>query len=1262
MVLSLRRSGRVQVFARTANAPEPSSTNRHGQASGGGRDQSIWYDDEDDNGFQLLNEVESGGTLSSLFTILSLFTEGINLRYEDVGSEHVSPPAPRMHRAASLDASSALSRADLTSGRAETVPHFPSPLSHEASIGATEEPRYSPATTHTDSGTVPSLEAGGSSIDPDSPQTTRTAVPGSHGPDTAAECKTPPRSRAAASPSRDTFVDNGQEAEEATIARAAVDATLAVIPAEAFRRLTRRYPNASAHIVQVILTRLQRVTFQTSHKYLGLTKELVRTEKALNDLACHPLPAAFYETGGMSRLRSRFAPQTTMTDEPEPLDLDYFALDPSSSDAGPDRGLVNLPTPGPAQPAHAALRMTSRTSQPAHSAAATLTLSPMKTGSATFSSDRSEHRLGRPFGVDRRTSLREVFPRSPGLQMARQAPSLASIGATSLHDFDLRESVMECIAKSIGLLQSPLSGINSVEASPFIAPADRNTSSRPLPFRSGLGSLSFLGLNGVDDESSVTMSSVVSQALAQEELENQVEILFFPRGSTLVDAGERNSGLYYVIDGFVDVYMSTDSSGVDIRSTDDARLGRSANELGGAVAGTRRSSSHGKDATAVPASTKPPTRPRPQKALFSIKPGGIAGYLSAISGFPSYVDLEAKTDVYVGFLPARALEGIMDRKPIVLLTLAKRLLSLLPPLSKPNHRFIGPRALTELAVRHIDTSLDWMATEAGQASAVACTPRISRSNPRNAEQVIYREGERSDSFYMVISGRLRSIIEPKEGVVEVVAEHGQGDSIGELDCITASPRPSTLHAIRDSELVRMPMTLFNAISVRHPPITIQVSRIIASRVRAQVDSVRKTKFSGRGGATELGKNNFNLKTVAVVPNTRHVPIVDFASRLKSSLEDIGAPTLYLNQATVLSVLGRHAFSRIGKLKLAGWLAETEQKYRIVLYVADTPVSSPWTQTCIRQVGVHQIAQWTRSPTDVFFCQADFVMLVSDGGADPAIGEYERLLSSMKTTARKELVLLHPDRNVPAGSTRPWLKVRCLERCVDILDLTVSQTQPRPWIHAHHHVQLAGSTPLVVPHGEGPPPVVALRHLKERVQGQISKYRRSGPAVYNPTVFTDDFARLARRLCGKSIGLVLGGGGARGISHIGVLRVLQERNIPVDMIGGTSIGSFIGGLYARNADLISTLGRAKTFAARMSSMWRIATDVTYPIVAYTSGHLMNRGERATAARDESKADDRPAESGIYKSFYDYHIEVSLWARLRCSTTDAYESFESSRISG
>ncbi len=46
-----------------------------------------------------------------------------------------------------------------------------------------------------------------------------------------------------------------------------------------------------------------------------------------------------------------------------------------------------------------------------------------------------------------------------------------------------------------------------------------------------------------------------------------------------------------------------------------------------------------------------------------------------------------------------------------------------------------------------------------------------------------------------------------------------------------------------------------------------------------------------------------------------------------------------------------------------------------------------------------------------------------------------------------------------------------------------------------------------------------------------------------------------------IGLVLSGGGARGAAHVGVLQVLEQMQIPVDYIAGTSMGAIIGGLYA-----------------------------------------------------------------------------------------------------
>lgn len=56
--------------------------------------------------------------------------------------------------------------------------------------------------------------------------------------------------------------------------------------------------------------------------------------------------------------------------------------------------------------------------------------------------------------------------------------------------------------------------------------------------------------------------------------------------------------------------------------------------------------------------------------------------IASLSGFASYVDIRAKTDTYVGFLPSNAMERLLEKRPIVLLTLSKRLLSLLSPLGK----------------------------------------------------------------------------------------------------------------------------------------------------------------------------------------------------------------------------------------------------------------------------------------------------------------------------------------------------------------------------------------------------------------------------------------------------------------------------------------------------------------------------------------------------------------------------------------------------
>jgi lysophospholipid hydrolase len=103
----------------------------------------------------------------------------------------------------------------------------------------------------------------------------------------------------------------------------------------------------------------------------------------------------------------------------------------------------------------------------------------------------------------------------------------------------------------------------------------------------------------------------------------------------------------------------------------------------------------------------------------------------------------------------------------------------------------------------------------------------------------------------------------------------------------------------------------------------------------------------------------------------------------------------------------------------------------------------------------------------------------------------------------------------------------------------------------------------------------------------------------------DFHRLARRIFGKSIGLVLGGGGARGFSHLGVIKALEERGIPVDIVGGTSIGAFVAGNYASHLSWKLTFDAVRHFATELSTKrFQFLADLTYPWLSITTGRKFN----------------------------------------------------------
>jgi predicted acylesterase/phospholipase RssA len=132
--------------------------------------------------------------------------------------------------------------------------------------------------------------------------------------------------------------------------------------------------------------------------------------------------------------------------------------------------------------------------------------------------------------------------------------------------------------------------------------------------------------------------------------------------------------------------------------------------------------------------------------------------------------------------------------------------------------------------------------------------------------------------------------------------------------------------------------------------------------------------------------------------------------------------------------------------------------------------------------------------------------------------------------------------------------------------------------------------LVVVHPEGVERAAGTRALRERFAADaVVHVRLDTPA---------DMARLGRLASGRGIGLVLGGGGARGFAHLGVYRALQELGVPVDHIGGSSMGAVMGAAMAKG------LGRDELLEVGQRQ-FRKVVDYTVPVVSLAKGRRAAR---------------------------------------------------------
>ncbi|XP_055397670.1 patatin-like phospholipase domain-containing protein 7 isoform X3 [Bubalus kerabau] len=504
--------------------------------------------------------------------------------------------------------------------------------------------------------------------------------------------------------------------------------------------------------------------------------------------------------------------------------------------------------------------------------------------------------------------------------------------------------------------------------------------------------------------------------------------------------------------------------------------------------------------------------------LFMARPSEMVGQLAVLTGEPLIFTIRANRDCSFLSISKAHFYDIMRRQPAVVLSVA--------------HTVV--RRVSSF-VRQIDFALDWMEVEAGRA--------------------IYRQGDKSDCTYIVLSGRLRSVIQKDDGKKRLAGEYGRGDLVG----------------VVVTRLIRL------------------LGEKILGSLQQGAAAGHQFGFHTVGSKWDSGTAASNLSTVAVMPVSEDVPLTAFALELKHALSAIG-PALLLTSDSIKQRLGSAALDSIHEYRLSSWLGQQEDIHRIVLYQADSTLT-PWTQCCIRQ--------------------ADCILIVGLGEQEPTVGELERMLETSAVRAQKQLVLLHRQDGPAPARTAEWLNMR-------------------GWCSGHLHLCC-------------PRRVFSRRSLPKLVE----LYER---VCQRPPDRHSDFSRLARVLTGNAIALVLGGGGARGCAQVGIIRALTEYGIPVDMVGGTSIGAFMGALYSEERSYSQIRIRAKQWAEDMMSMVKTMLDLTYPITSMFSGAGFNSS--ISSVFKDKQIEDLwipyfTITTDISASAMRVHTDGSLWRYVRAS---------------
>jgi len=405
------------------------------------------------------------------------------------------------------------------------------------------------------------------------------------------------------------------------------------------------------------------------------------------------------------------------------------------------------------------------------------------------------------------------------------------------------------------------------------------------------------------------------------------------------------------------------------------------------------------------------------------------------------------------------------------------------------------------------------------ASELALVADLCSERSYRKGSFLCHEGDEGDRFFIVLRGEIE--VRTREGGDRVINRHGPGEYLGELALMTSGKRTASLRVSKSARILVLDCASFQRHFMRNAKVLEHMARVLGHRL-----ANRERPDAGGGGPV----------TVSVLAPVGLVGKSLVANGVAGLLKEFSGQDVLM----LTAVPGSGNSARSGAPRLStiasGPVEVIEQHVKRGIHDPSRITLELDPDASAEQLG-HSITQLLTHLRDrIGFAVLDIDI---DGRSRELAEEVSDVIIDIVT---------NDGALSTASDDSPMRRYR-------VLNLYNRDSEP---------IAIIRCDPFVIP---------VDAELKDLDPNDVLAYLQQ--AKYRK--FSVTLRRLARKIQGTTVGIALGGGAAFGIAHVGIFKVFEENDIPIDLVSGSSMGSIVAIGYAAGLRAAEMLEIARSIA-------------------------------------------------------------------------------------